>query len=89
MCGPFNTLSSCQIHLFMIDKMEVYVFFIYITNKCTISITAVHTCYKFERAEHFRCLGVILNDDNNHQIGLQERIKNANKTYFMLLFFRK
>jgi len=23
-------------------------------------------------------------EDNNHQIYLQERIKNANKTYFML-----
>ena len=29
-------------------------------------------------------LGVILNEDNNHQIDLQERIKNANNTYFML-----
>jgi len=27
--------------------------------------------------------GVILDEDNNHQIDLQERIKNANKTYFM------
>jgi len=32
----------------------------------------------------FKYLGVILNEDNNHQIDLQERIKNANKTYFML-----
>ena len=35
----------------------------------------------FERDEHFKCLGVILNEDNNHQIDLQERIKHANKTY--------
>jgi len=34
--------------------------------------------------ENFKYLGVILNKDNNNQIGLQERIKNANKTYFML-----
>ena len=29
-------------------------------------------------------LGVILNEDNSNQIDLQERIKHANKTYFML-----
>jgi len=40
--------------------------------------------YKFERAENFKYLGVILHEDNNYQIHLQERIKNANKTYFML-----
>jgi hypothetical protein len=45
--------------------------------------------YKFERAENFKYLGVILNEHNNSQIHLQERIKNANKTYFMLQnFFR-
>ena len=37
--------------------------------------------YKFERVENFKYLGVILNEDNNNQIDLQERIKNANKTY--------
>jgi len=37
----------------------------------------------------FKYLGVILNEDNNNQIDLQERINNANKTYFMLQnFFR-
>jgi hypothetical protein len=40
--------------------------------------------YVIERGENFRYLGVILNEDNNHQIDLQERIKNANKIYFML-----
>jgi len=45
--------------------------------------------YKFERVENFKYLGVILNEDNNHQIDLQERIKNANKTYFMLQKFFK
>jgi hypothetical protein len=45
--------------------------------------------YTFERVEDFKYLGVILNEDNSHQIDLQERIKNANKTYFMLQkFFR-
>ena len=34
--------------------------------------------------ENFKYLGVILNGDNNNQIDLQERINNANKTYFML-----
>jgi hypothetical protein len=43
--------------------------------------------YKFERAENFEYLGVILHEDNHHQIHLQERIKNANKTYFMLQNF--
>ena len=37
--------------------------------------------YKFERIEQFKYLGVIPNEDNNTQIDLQERIKNANKTY--------
>jgi len=45
--------------------------------------------YKFERAENIKYLGVILNEDNNNQIDLQERIKNANKTYFMLQQFFK
>jgi predicted GH43/DUF377 family glycosyl hydrolase len=40
--------------------------------------------YKFERVENFKYLGVILNEDNKSQIDLQERINNANKTYFML-----
>ena len=36
--------------------------------------------YKFGRVENFKYLGVVLNEDNNNQIDLQERIKNANKT---------
>jgi nitrogen regulatory protein PII-like uncharacterized protein len=43
--------------------------------------------YTSERVENFKHLGVILNEDNNHQIRLQERIKNANKTYFTLQIF--
>ena len=39
---------------------------------------------KFGRVENFKYLAVILNEDNNNQIDLQERIKNANKTNFML-----
>jgi hypothetical protein len=39
--------------------------------------------------ENFKYLGVILNEDNNNQRDLQERIKNANKTYFMLQNFFK
>ena len=34
-------------------------------------------------------MGVILNEDNSDQIDLQERIKNANKTYFALQKFFK
>ena len=45
--------------------------------------------YKFERVENFKYLGIILNEDNTNQIDLQERIKNANKTYFMLQKFFK
>ena len=45
--------------------------------------------YKFERVENFKYLEVILNEDNNNQIDLQERIKIANKTYFMLQKFFK
>ena len=37
--------------------------------------------YAFERAENFKYLGVILIEDNNHQIDLQERLKNANKEH--------
>ena len=37
----------------------------------------------------FNVLGAILNADNNPQTHLQERIKNANKTYFMLQNFFK
>jgi len=40
--------------------------------------------YKFERMGNFKYLGVILNEDNNNQIDLQERIKNVNKIYFKL-----
>jgi len=39
--------------------------------------------------ENFKYLGVILNEDNNNQIDLQERVNNANKTYFMLQNFFK
>ena len=45
--------------------------------------------YKFEGMENFKYLGVIFNEDNDNQIDLQERIKNANKTYFMLQKFSK
>ena len=45
--------------------------------------------YKLERVESFKYLRVILNEDNNSQADLQERIKNANKTYFMLQKFFK
>jgi hypothetical protein len=37
----------------------------------------------------FKYLGVILNEDNSNQMDLQERIKNADKTYFKLQKFFK
>jgi len=40
--------------------------------------------YKFERVENFKYFGVILKEDNDNQTDLQERMKNANKTYFMI-----
>jgi len=43
--------------------------------------------YKFERVENFKHLGVTLNEDNNNQIDMQEKIKNANNTYFVLQKF--
>ena len=43
--------------------------------------------YKFEKVEHFKYLGVTLNEEN--QTDLQERIKNANNTYFRLQKFFK
>ena len=45
--------------------------------------------YTFERVENFKYLGAILNADNNSQTHLQERIKNANKIYFMIKNFLK
>jgi hypothetical protein len=45
--------------------------------------------YKFERVESFKCLGVLLHENNSHHIHLQEIIKKANKTYFMLQKFFK
>ena len=33
--------------------------------------------YKFERVESLKYLGVILNEDNNNQTDLQERIKKC------------
>jgi hypothetical protein len=45
--------------------------------------------YKFERVANFKYLQVILNEDDNNQIDLQERIKKANKTYFTLQKFFK
>jgi len=39
--------------------------------------------------ENCKYLGVTLNEDNNNQIDLQERINKANKIYFMLQQFFK
>jgi hypothetical protein len=41
--------------------------------------THAHTIknYTFDRGENFKYLSIILNEDNNHQIDLQERIKKC------------
>jgi len=39
--------------------------------------------------EVFKYLVVIVNEDNNNQIDLQERIKNANKTFLCYRIFLK
>ena len=54
-------------------------------HACLHTHTHTHTQltiknYAFERVENFKYLGVKLNEDNNHQIDLQEIIKNVNKT---------
>jgi len=38
--------------------------------------------YKFDLVKNFKYLGVILNEDNNNQIDLQERIKNVKKNIY-------
>jgi hypothetical protein len=43
--------------------------------------------YTLEKVENFKYIGAILNEDNNHQIDLQKRIQNANKTYRCYKFF--
>jgi len=45
--------------------------------------------YKFERFENFKYLGVILNEDNNNQIELQERIKMVTKHILCYKIFLK
>jgi cyanophycinase-like exopeptidase len=45
--------------------------------------------YKFLIVENFKYLGVIIKEDNNYQIDLQEGMRNANKTYFMVQKFFK
>jgi len=35
--------------------------------------------YKFERVENFKYLGVVLNEDNNCQTDLKEKIKTLTK----------
>jgi hypothetical protein len=45
--------------------------------------------YKFERVTSFKYLRVTLNEDNNKQIDLQERIKNAKKHILCYKIFLK
>jgi len=45
--------------------------------------------YNFERVENFKYLGVVLNEDNNNQIYLQERIKMLTKHILCYIFLNK
>jgi hypothetical protein len=40
--------------------------------------------YTFENVDNLKYLGVMINEINNKDFEIQERIKNANKAYFML-----
>jgi hypothetical protein len=77
--------------LFWLKRIYIYIYIHTHTQETatikTITISIIITIIKFERVENFKYLGVILNEDNNNQIDLQERIKSANKTYFMLQKF--
>jgi hypothetical protein len=44
--------------------------------------------YKFERVANFKYLGVILNEDNNHQTDLPERIKMLKNILYDTKFFK-
>jgi len=43
--------------------------------------------YKFERVKIFKYLGFVLNEDNNNQIDLQERMKMPTKHILCYKFF--
>jgi hypothetical protein len=58
------------------------------TKQNKIGHLKIKNC-KFQSVENFKYWGVIFSEDNNHQIDLQERIKNANKTYFRIQNFFK
>jgi hypothetical protein len=56
---------------------------------CRPELILITIIQLFERVHSFKYFGVILNEDNNPQIDLWERIRSANKTYFTLqTFFR-
>jgi len=44
--------------------------------------------YKFERVGNCKYLGVTLNEDNNNQIDLQERIKMLTKHFMLQKLFK-
>jgi hypothetical protein len=70
-------------------KISLY-FGIQIGGKClrlVLEIGHLKKNYKFERVENLKYLGITLNEDNDNQIDLQERIKSTNKTCFMIQTF--
>jgi len=41
------------------------------------------------RVKNFKYLGVILNENNNNQVDLQERRKNANKHFLKIKAYQR
>jgi len=72
-----NSLTFYEVELCLLWLGD-FVLFIYIYIYIYIWSLQIGKSWKF------KYLGVILSEDNSHQIDLQERIKNVNKTYFML-----
>jgi hypothetical protein len=73
-----DALQSLSLHIIYVTGQGVYMNLHVCMRACmhTHIILTIKN-YTFERVENFKYLGVILNEDNNHQIDLQERIKKC------------
>ena len=71
-----NKIRHLKIKNYKFERVENFKYFGGIPNEDNNN--------KFVRVENLKYIRVILNEDNNNQIDLQEIIRNANKTYFML-----
>ena len=61
-----------------------FLYIVYIYTLLLLLLLLLLLFYTFERVENFKYLVVIPNKDKKYQTDLQERLKTANKTYFML-----